>query len=297
MSKRNTETKKTNRQHQDFDKVLKKTFDRVYASLIQKLLNIDLAHTIKIPTTFSKTKEKRADFAVKVIEDNQKPHIVHVEFQGRQDEKMHIRQLGYYHDFLNEFGLEVLQYVIFMGSGQHKMTDSIQHKNLNFSYKVIALNEIDAQLFLDSDNPHELILAILCHYDKKEAPLIIHQILQKLQLKAQNERELFEYTTDLEILSGLRKLQSETKKQVDKMPITYDLTKDPRFIEGEQLGILKGKLEGKLEGELEKARIATINLLKERLLSVDIIARVLDVPLAFVKKIQDELVKNPNLKE
>ncbi len=73
------------------------------------------------------------------------------------------------------------------------------------------------------------------------------------------------------------------------MPITYDLTKGPRFIEGEMIGEQKG--------ELNKARIATINLLKERLLSVDIIARVLDVPLAFVKKIQDELVKNPNLKE
>ena len=235
----------------------------------------------------------RSDFAVKVIDEDKKPHIVHVEFQGRQDEKMHIRQLGYYHDFLNEFGLEVLQYVIFMGSGQHKMIDHIQHKNLDFSYKIISLNEIDAQIFLNSDNPHELILAILCHYEKNEAPNIIHQILQKLQVKAQNERELFEYTTDLEILSGLRKLQSQTKNQIDKMPITYDLTKDLRFIEGEQ----KGKIEGKIEGELKKARIATINLLKERLLSVDTIARVLDVPLAFVKKIQDELIKNPNLTE
>ncbi len=293
MSKRTAETKKISHQHQDFDKVLKKTFDRVYASLIQKLLGINLANTIKIPTTFSKTKEKRADFAVKVIDDDKKPHIVHVEFQGRKDEKMHIRQLGYYHDFLNEFGLEVLQYVIFMGSGQHKMADRIQHKNLDFSYKIISLNEIDAQIFLDSDNPHELILAILCHYEKNEAPNIIHQILEKLQLKAQNERELFEYTTDLEILSGLRKLQSQTKNQIDKMPITYDLTKDLRFIEGEQ----KGKIEGKIEGELKKARIATINLLKERLLSVDTLARVLDVPLAFVKKIQDELIKNPNLTE
>lgn len=93
----------------------------------------------------------------------------------------------------------------------------------------------------------------------------------------------------MEILSGLRKLQSQTKNQIDKMPITYDLTKDLRFIEGEMIGEQKG--------ELKKARIATINLLKERLLSVDIIARVLDVPLAFVKKIQDELIKNPNLKE
>ena len=75
-------------------------------------------------------------------------------------------------------------------------------------------------------------MAILCKYDKKDSPEIIRQILEKLIKNVKNERELHEYTTDLEILSGLCKLQFETKKQVDKMPITYDLTKDPRFFEG-----------------------------------------------------------------
>lgn len=105
-------------QHQDFDKVLKKTFTRVYNTLIEKLLGLDLQKTVEIPTTFSKTKEKRADFAVKVTHQNEKPHIVHVEFQGRSAKNMHIRELGYYHDFLNEFGLEVVQYVIYMGNGK-----------------------------------------------------------------------------------------------------------------------------------------------------------------------------------
>ncbi len=295
MSKLNTQNvnKNTNpRQHQDFDKVLKKTFARVYASLIHRLLGLDLSKTVKLPTTFSRTKEKRPDFAVKVSTEVKGDHIVHVEFQGRNDENMHKRQLGYYNDFYWEFDLPIVQYVIYMGIGKHTMTTSIIHESLQFSYKMIVLNEIDADLFLHSDNPHELILAILCHYDKKKAPDIIHQILDKLQKLARNERELHEFTTDLEILSGLRKLQSETKKQVDKMPITYDLTKDPRFIEGK----LEGKLEGTIEGELKKARKAVINLLKNKILDIDQIAQVLEVPLDFIKKIQDELKKNPNLK-
>ena len=40
---------KTNpKQHQDFDKVLKKTFNRVYESLIHSLLGLDLSNTVKI---------------------------------------------------------------------------------------------------------------------------------------------------------------------------------------------------------------------------------------------------------
>ena len=41
-------------QHQDFDNVLKKTFTRVYTTLIQKLLGIDLKKTIEIPKSMFK---------------------------------------------------------------------------------------------------------------------------------------------------------------------------------------------------------------------------------------------------
>ena len=184
--------------------------------------------------------------------------------------------------------MEVVQYVIYMGISDHKMIDSIQHKNLNFSYKIIVLKDIDAQIFLESNNPHELILAILCKYEKKDAPEIIHQILEKLLKITENERELYEYTTDLEILSNLRNLQSVTKKQIDKMPITYDLKKDLRFKEG--------KIEGEMIGEIKKARIAIINMLKLNTLSIKQIASVLEVSLDFVKKVQAELANNPNLK-
>ena len=103
-----------------------------------------------------------------------------------------------------------------------------------------------------------------------------------------SQNELQEFVTDLEILSGLRKLQSETKKQVQKMPIIYDLTKDIRFKEGVEVGMEKG--------EDKKARIGTIQLLKNGLLSVVMIAEALEVPLDFVLKIQEELERNPNLK-
>ncbi len=284
-------------QHQDFDKVVKKTFSRVYATLIEKLLSINPKHNaVKLPASFSRTKEKRPDFAVKVSPKGEIPHIVHVEFQGRTDKNMDKRELGYYSDFYWEFGLEIRQYVIYMGRGEHKMITEIKHRNCTHNYEVITLNKLDAQIFLNSNNPHELILAILCKYERKDAPTIIKQILEKLQSFTQNERELYEYTTDLEILSGLRNLQSQTKKQIDKMPIIYDLTKDLRYKEGELKGELKGKLEGERIGELKKARIAIINMLKMNVFTIHQIADVLEVSLDFVQKVQAEWTKNPNLK-
>ena len=76
------------------------------------------------------------------------------------------------------------------------------------------------------------------------------------------------------------------------MPIIYDLTKDLRYKEGK----IEGKIEGEIEGEIKKARIATINMLKLKIFTLKQIADVLEVQLAFVKKVQAELAKNPNLK-
>lgn len=68
------------------------------------------------------------------------------------------------------------------------------------------------------------------------------------------------------------------------MPIIYDLTKDIRFKEGVE------------KGEYKKARLGTIKLLKNGLLSVVMIAEALDVSITFVLQIQEELERNPNLK-
>ena len=137
-----------------------------------------------------------------------------------------------------------------------------------------------------------LFLAVLCKYERKEAPKIIKQILEKLRTKTQNEHELHEYVTDLEILSNLRNLQRQTKKELNKMPIIYVLTKDIRFKEGKEIGEEKG-IE---KGVLKQARSSTIRLLKRGILSPVEIAEIQDVPLAFVLKIQKGLDKNPNLK-
>jgi hypothetical protein len=267
-------------QHQDYDNVLKKSFSRIYQSIIHKLLGLDIKDTVKIPTSFSRTKEKRSDFAIKVSPPNEEPHIVHVEFQSDNDKNMDKRELGYYGDYYWEYNLEIIQYLIYLGAGNPTMPTEIKHKNLNFRYSIIVMNQIDVELFLNSDDPHEIVLAVLCKYTRKEAPKIIKQILEKLKAKVSNERNLHEHVTDLEILSGLRNLQSETKKQVDKMPVIYDLRKDLRYKEGEE----------------DKARASAIRLLEQGVLTSAMIADGLGVPLAFVLDIQKALQNKPNVK-
>ena len=109
-----------------------------------------------------------------------------------------------------------------------------------------------------------------------------------------NERDLHEHVTDLEILSGLRNLQPQTKKQVDKMPIIYDLRKDIRFKEGLEKGL--EKVEEKVEEKVNLEKQASaVRMLKQGSLSAAMIAEFLDVPLDFILKVQKKLAENPKL--
>ncbi|MDZ7880598.1 MAG: hypothetical protein U5L45_23180 [Saprospiraceae bacterium] len=67
------------------------------------------------------------------------------------------------------------------------MKTEIRHKNLSFQYNIITMNQIDVELFLNSDNPHEIILAVLRKNPRKEAPKVIKKILEKPNEKVKNE--------------------------------------------------------------------------------------------------------------
>ncbi|NJN33173.1 MAG: hypothetical protein HC817_01900 [Saprospiraceae bacterium] len=66
---------------------------------------------------------------------------------------------------------------------------------------------------------------------------------------------------------------------------------------GEQIGEQRGKQIGEQSGLIKKARIATINMLKLGTFSIEQIVGILVVDQAFVQAIQEELSKNPDLKE
>ena len=74
-----------------------------------------------------------------------------------------------------------------------------------------------------------------------------------------------------------------SKKELEKMPVFYDLRKDIRFKEGLKKGLEEGEKQGLEKGKLRKAHLITIRLLKRGVLSAAIIAEDLDVPLDFVQ--------------
>ncbi len=71
-----------------------------------------------------------------------------------------------------------------------KMQNIILTNSNYYSFKLIDIRDMDPELFLESENPKEVILSILAGRDKKKRELIINQIFNKLQLLTTSESEL-----------------------------------------------------------------------------------------------------------
>ncbi len=181
--------------------------------------------------------------------------------------------LEYYSNFYSQYRLPVKQFVIFVGRGKPSMPTSIEHPDLRFGYRLIVLNEVDYETFVNSDKPEEIILAILANFKGESAVSVIRTIVNNLVRHARNNRSLHKYITQLEILSTLRNLQPQTIQQIEAMPLTYDITADIRYQQGIET----------------KTRIMVAKLLKKNVLSIKEIAELAEVSVDYVIKIQNEL--------
>ncbi|MBF0338175.1 MAG: hypothetical protein HQL05_10110, partial [Nitrospirae bacterium] len=58
-----------------------------------------------------------------------------------------------------------------------------------------------------------------------------------------------DYVFKLLGLSNLNKIYNKVKKEVENMPITFDIRESEMFLDGKQEGLLEGERKGLLEGE------------------------------------------------
>ena len=220
-------------QHQDYDKILRENFVKIGKSLLSKLCGVAIESIEDADTTLPRTIERRLDFLKMGIDPNTlEKTLYQLEFQSKVHFLMDRRTLLHYGLLYDKFGLPINQYVIYLGTGNWTAPTTVTHANLTFKYNIICINTIDYQVFAQSDEPEEIILAILADFKKEDKSKVVKSILTCLKDKVKNKRKLQKLIFQLEILSNLRSLQLEITKQISTMSIDYDITKDLRFIEG-----------------------------------------------------------------
>ena len=88
---------------------------------------------------------------------------------------------------------------------------------------------------LNSDKPEEIIIAILADFGKENSEVVIKSILEKVKNLPIDKSKIRKTVVQLEVLSNLRKLQSQIIKYIVNMPIPYNLEEDIRYQQGQPL--------------------------------------------------------------
>ena len=165
--------------------------------------------------------------------------------------------------------LPVHQYVLYTGKGKLSMPDTLHFPNFTYGYRLLDMRQFPYQTFLESQQPQEVLLAIISDFGGEHARLI----LRRLKELSDSEPELSRRVRQLSRLGTLRNLSALIIQEALAMAITLDKTKDGLY----QLG-----------KEEEKEEIA-LNLLKEGL-PEEVICRVTGLSLAVVKQLKEALL-------
>ncbi|GAB6183270.1 RpnC/YadD family protein [Thermodesulfovibrio hydrogeniphilus] len=217
-------------------------YDRTIRELIQSIplrfteILTGMKVTEILDTTFPKVDERVADFIGR-LEDGT---IIHIELQVQNDPNLPERMINYFLRIRTRYGQNPWQMILWLADGKCPYEEHIQIGPLSFSYTVKDIKEIDCRVLLESEDPNDNILAVLC----RRGEGFWERLIEKLRELPEGKRR--SYIQKLLYLIKLRKdiLQEYATllKEVNKMPLPIVIPKeqDPFYIEGIERGIQKG---------------------------------------------------------
>ncbi|MEO5359727.1 MAG: hypothetical protein H7843_04695 [Nitrospirota bacterium] len=249
-----------------YDKILKEILKDTVDTLITKVIGLKIVKSTAIETKLQITNEREADFILQVELEDGSISLLHIELQTTNYSQMVYRELRYWLYLREVHGIYPMQYVFYIGNEPLTMEDSLSTETTSHRYKLIDMRDVDCEKFLYSDKPEEVIISILCNYQKKGVKIFIREILSRLEELVPEETLRGKYIRQVEVLSQLRDLQGEVCKEAEEMALVYDLERDIRFRQGRERGILEGEQRGLLKGEQRGQRSGLIEGKREGLL-------------------------------
>ena len=265
-----------------FDKIIKENLEALLPDLLRITCNIRVDTLKDVKDKIQATVEREADTLKKVVHENaEADYLLHLEFQTT-DEDMCARNLLYYGLDYHRHRLPVRQIVIYLGNEPAKKirNNQLNLRGISLEFEVVDLRSLPKDLFLQSETPEGVIMAVLADFGQEKPVEVIRQILTRLDKLVRRVPSLRKYQKQLHILSRLRKLDQETQHQINTMPIHYDIETDFLYQQGIEKGIEKGAEKNKKE--------TVINMLQMGKYSLYEITVILGVTKEFVLNIAQE---------
>lgn len=256
-----------------YDKIFRENLEAIIPSLLQNVLGIEAASTEELPDDIQHTKERKPDVLKRVTDVQSNTFVLHIEFQLADEPQMVYRMAEYYVMLSRKYALPVEQFVIFLGSSKPTMPIRLAHRKMQFEFSLISFTDIDYQLFLRSERPEEVVLAVLADFRGSNAVDVLTQIVQRINETTESDLSLKRHINQLRILTQLRNLELNLTTVMDSIASFFKEEKDFLYIRGQ---------------ERTEAKIVS-NLLTNTDFSAEKIADLAGVPVDFVRTVQRKL--------
>ena len=228
----------------EYDKILRENFKSPKTNLLRHLIPAEIISIQPlIPKLQHTILEKETDTIAEILTEEGKSFIIHIEWQSSNDSKMASRMAMYDLMLYQTYQQEIMGVVLYVGNEKLRMQKSLNFFDFHYRCRMLDVRLLDPETFLSSNDPGEIIFAILAGKGGEEQKVeIVQRIFSKLQLLFANDTTLLRTKIkQLELLSLLRgkNIQKLIIKEEQKMPVTIDIREDLRY----QQGVEEGKIE------------------------------------------------------
>ncbi len=258
-----------NKRENKFDKILRENLEVPGESLLHALIPFKILEVSPLPPKIRQhILELETDTLLKVKSERGESFIFHLEFQSLNHYRMAERMAAYAYALRLKYELPVLSTVMYIGNKPLHMENFLSMGKSYFEFQLIDIRQLDAAIFLESDNPKQIVLALLAGNKNSTRELIIRQILFKLQEKlSDSPMELKDRIIELETLSSLRykDILYNIIKEETIMPIVYDIRDLFSYQQGKEEGLSEGVAQGVTKGMLKGESKATLKIAKKML--------------------------------
>ncbi|MDW8087348.1 MAG: Rpn family recombination-promoting nuclease/putative transposase, partial [Candidatus Calescibacterium sp.] len=203
-----------------YDREIKRTFEKVALGVL-RILGYEIVEIKPIPLEMQFGKLVADFLAIVKLKDGTE-FILHIEFQTKNDPDMPKRMLGYFYVVISRYNLPVKQIVIYLGKEELRMSNRIEMRNVGtsilYEYEIIDIKNVEAEKFLESDNPDVYLLGILGKTQNISEVIkkIISRLRESFEKGEISKHDLLEYINRLGVFGELRDIREDLRKEVEK---------------------------------------------------------------------------------
>ena len=191
-------------------------------------------HNIELP----KLGQLRAD----MLGETADGELIHIELQSTNDPLMALRMAEYALHIYRLFGRFPRQVVLYVGRAEMNMTSELVGPQFAFRYKLMDIRSLDSEPLLQSPWIADNIMAILTRLSDEKAA--VRRILARVAALEPEAKKVA--IAQLLVLSGLRKLESTIRTELETMPIEEDIMDHEIIGPAIRQGMQQGKQEESL---------------------------------------------------